>query len=103
MIRMNDLVSVKNELDIISTLFVEFINDLLEEAKLEKINIVGIGNSISGGWTAVDNDVCPLILKLEPLLRDKSNDINLSSFALIGNNSNKRIYESLKKIHHKKI
>ena len=98
---MDDLTRVKNKLDLISTVFVEFICDLLDETKLTKINIIGIGNSISGGWTAVDNDVCPLINKLHPFLTQKSInasiDINLNSFALIGDNSNKRIYEALLK------
>ena len=96
---MDDLTSIKNKLDIISALFIEFICDLLEETKLQKVNLIGIGNSISGGWTAVNNDVCPLIDKLRPFLTQKcinaGIDINLNSFALIGDNSNEKIYESL--------
>ena len=58
----------KETLKIISDLFVRFMGDLLEEAKISKINFVGIGNSISAGWCAVDNDVRPLVMKLEQFL-----------------------------------
>ena len=96
---MNDLKSIKIKLTLISEYFTKFLCDLLEESKLQKVNLIGIGNSISGGWTAIDNDVCPLIDKLRPFLvnncLDAGIDINLNSFALIGDNSNEKIYESL--------
>ena len=99
---MADLNGVKRELSYISTLFAEFLCDLLEDANLKKVNMIGIGNSISGGWTAVDNDVCPLINKLGgneltllPECHSKGIDIELASFTLIGDNSNKKIYNNL--------
>lgn len=45
----------------ISDLFVEFLGNILEFTNNDKINLVGIGNSISAGWTAIDNNVQPWI------------------------------------------
>ncbi len=96
---MKDIICAQKELDIISTLFVNFLCDLLSEIHIANINMVGIGNSISGGWTAINDNVCPQIEKLHPYLDEKIRNaginLNLTSFALIGDNSNKKIYEFL--------
>ena len=99
------IITNKENLELISDLFVEFLCDLLEATNLNKVNMVGIGNSISSGWTATDEcpipDVCPWVLKLENYLvnRCKASEIDMSlgSFAIAGENSNKNIYKFILK------
>lgn len=79
---------------------VQFLGNLLEITKTDKIQLVGIGNSISAGWTAVDNNVQPWIKKLSPYIENKCQkagiDIELLSYAIAGDNSNEKIYNFLK-------
>ena len=90
----------KETLKIISDLFVRFMGDLLEEAKISKINFVGIGNSISAGWCAVDNDVRPLVMKLEQFLGEGMKGAGIAcdfgAFSLAGKNSNKEVLEFIR-------
>lgn len=87
-------------LDEISSTFVKFLENLLEISKTQKINLVGIGNSISAGWTAVDSNVQPWLEKMRPFVDDKRQKsgikLNFGSFAKIGDNSNQTTYEFLK-------
>lgn len=76
-----------------------FLGNILELTNTNKINLVGIGNSISAGQTATDNNVQPWIKKLSPYICDKCKkagaDIELASFAIAGDNSNEKIYDFL--------
>ena len=96
---MKEITQIQEELEMSSSLFVKFLCDILGEIHTPNINMVGIGNSISGGWTAVDNNVRPQLEKLHPYLDEKCAkariNLNLASFVNIGNNSNQRIYEFL--------
>lgn len=93
------MTQIQEELEMTSSLFVKFLCDILGEIHTPNINMVGIGNSISGGWTAVDNNVQPQLEKLHPYLDEKCAkariNLNLASFVNVGNNSNQRIYEFL--------
>ena len=82
-------------LDDISKVFVKFLNHLMEIMEVNQVNLVGIGNSISGGWTAIDNNVCPWIEKLKPFIDVNNYDLNIefANFSIVGNNSNQQIYE----------
>lgn len=77
-----------------------FLSNILEVTKTNKIQFVGIGNSISAGWTAIDNNVQPWIKKLSPFIEDKCKkagiDIEFEAYSIAGDNSNKEIYEFLK-------
>lgn len=90
---------IQEELEQSSTLFVQFLCDVLGEIHTPNINMVGIGNSISGGWTAIDNNVQPQLEKLHPFLDEKCAKarihLNLASFVNVGENSNQRIYSFL--------
>ena len=71
--------------------------------------MLGLGNSISAGWSAINNDVKPLVNKLEDFIMPYSIKydvpINIRSYILAANNCNQNIYEllkenpDLKKIH----
>ena len=56
--------------------------------------------SISAGWSAINNDVKPLVNKLEDFIMPYSikydAPINIRSYILAANNSNQNIYELLK-------
>lgn len=84
----------------ISGTLVLFLGNILEVTKTNKIQLVGIGNSISAGWTAIDNNVQPWIKKLSPFIKDKCEkagiDIGFEAYTLAGSNSNEKIYEFLK-------
>lgn len=85
-------------LDDISKVFLSFLNHLMEIVEVNQINLVGAGNSISAGWTAIDNNVCPWIEKLKPFIDANNNrglNIQFANFSIAGNNSNKQIYEFL--------
>ena len=96
---MKDLIEIKQVLDDITTIYIEFLCDLLELNQFERINLIGIGNSISAGWTAVDNNVQPLVEKLHEFVDKKCEqahiDFNLASFSIAGKNSNEEIYKFL--------
>ena len=96
---MNEIIETKQKLDVITIIFTQFLCDVLELVSCENINIVSVGNSISAGWTAIDNNVQPLVEKLHEFMDLKCQragiNLNLVSFALAGNNSNKNIYEFL--------
>ena len=85
-------------LDDISKVFLSFLNHLMEIKEVNQINLVGVGNSISAGWTAIDNNVCPWLEKLKPFIAANNNrglNIQFATFSIAGNNSNKQIYEFL--------
>ena len=85
-------------LDDISKIFLKFLNNLMEIAKVNEIYFVGVGNSISAGWTALNNNVCPWIEKLKPFIDINNNrgvNINFSNFSIADYNSNQQIYEFL--------
>ncbi|MDE5539221.1 MAG: hypothetical protein K2J20_01900 [Bacilli bacterium] len=83
----------------IADTLVLFLGNLLEITNTDKVQLVGIGNSISAGWTAVDNNVQPWIKKLSPFIEDKCKkagvDVEFSSYAIAGDNSNEKIYSFL--------
>ena len=85
-------------LDDISKVFVKFLNHLMEIMEVNQVNLVGVGNSISGGWTAINNNVCPWIEKLKPFIDVNNHDLNIefANFSIVGNNSNQQIYEFIK-------
>ena len=87
-----------DKLDNISKPFLKFIDKTLEQTNTNQFNIIGIGNSISAGWTAIDNNVCPWLEKLKPFI-DKNNTshlpINFATFSIAGKNSNEQIYQFL--------
>lgn len=89
-----------DRLEEISSTFIMFLEILLEISKCKQINFVGLGNSISAGWTATDNDVRPWLEKLRPFLESKSKKagvpLNFGTFSIAGHNSNQEIYEFLK-------
>lgn len=98
MIRPYSLEKSYELLDIISQQFVAFLNNLMEITEVNEINLIGTGNSISAGWTAVNNNVCPWLDKLKPfVLANKSADtkINFATFSLAGQNANRNILEFL--------
>lgn len=84
----------------ISDTFVKFLGNILELTNSQKINLVGIGNSISAGWTAIDSNVEPWIKKMSPFIYDKcvkaGINIEFASFAIAGENSNEKIFDFLK-------
>ena len=71
-----------------------------EQEEIKEINMLGLGNSISAGWSAINNDVKPLVNKLEDFIMPYSIKydvpINIRSYILAANNSNQNIYELLK-------
>lgn len=69
-----------------------------EYMNFKKINLIGIGNSISAGWSKVDQDVMPFIKKFERIYRCVTNDkelLKMHSFTLMDKNSNNEIYNFL--------
>ena len=71
-----------------------------EQEEIKEINMLGLGNSISAGWSAINNDVKPLVNKLEDFIMPYSikydAPINIRSYILAANNSNQNICELLK-------
>lgn len=60
--------------------------------------MIGIGNSISAGWTATNNNVCPWLEKFKPFVDSNNNlglKIDFKTFSIAGENSNQQIYEFL--------
>ncbi len=102
---MNNVTNKYDYLDDIYSLFVEFLGDLLKVTNLSKVNIVGIGNSLSAGWTATDEndkpDVRPWVDKLKGPLgtrcQEAGIDLSIGSFALAGDNSNEKICDFILK------
>ncbi len=82
-----------------SDLFFKNLEEYLKLMKIEKVNFVGIGNSLSAGWSAIDQDVRPFILKLQEIMKDqiikKGFDISFYNYALAANNSNEKILNFL--------
>ena len=92
------LEEIKAILSEITSIFLNWSNEILDNNNLEKLSIVGLGNSISSGWTNHSDDVNPLILKLSPfiekLAKDESN-ILLGAFPIGDDNSNTNILKFL--------
>lgn len=94
------LKEVYEQLEEISDIFIEFLGILLDLSKCKQINFVGLGNSISAGWTATSNDVRPWLEKVRPFLELKCEKagipLNFGTFSIASHNSNQKIYEFLK-------
>ncbi len=80
--------------------FLEITERYLNLVKANKVNFIGLGNSLSSGWSAVNQDVRPFILKLKMILNEKIQeagiDINFYNYSIPANNSNKQILEFIK-------
>ena len=98
--KINSLEESMEMLDKLSDLFVIFLNNLIEIMETNTVNLIGVGDSISSGWTAIDNNVQSWLEKLHPFLDSKAKnrglDLNILTFAIASDNSNERIYEFLK-------
>ena len=80
--------------------FLEITERYLNLVKANKVNFIGLGNSLSAGWSAVNQDVRPFILKLKKILAEEINnsgiDINFYNYAIAANNSNWQILDFIK-------
>ena len=87
------------KLDYLSEELVKRLKDITAQNDYNQVNLLGIGNSIAGGWTAVDNNVNPLVNKLETFILPHSKKYNLNldinSYVLVSKNSNKELYETI--------
>lgn len=86
-------------LDDISKVFLKFMDHLMELLQVEQVHMIGIGNSISAGWTAINNNVCPWLEKFKPFVESNNNlglKIDFKTFSIAGENSNQQIYEFLR-------
>lgn len=96
----NNLEKSMELLEQLSNIFIAFLNNLIEITETNRVNLIGVGNSISSGWTAIDNNVQPWLEKLHPFLdskaKNKGIDLNILTFAIASDNSNERIYDFLK-------
>ena len=71
---------------------------LMDSLQVNQVCMMGIGNSISAGWTAINNNVCPWLEKFKPFVDANNNlgvNINFKTFSIAGENSNQQIYEFL--------
>lgn len=86
-------------LDDISMPFISFLNDLLDLTGKNRVCFVGVGNSISAGWTAVDHHVQPWLEKLRPYLEPEvarsGISLDFGTFSIAAKNSNEQIYQFL--------
>lgn len=75
----------------------EYLKIMQEKHEFGKVNLIGIGNSISAGWSKVDQDVMPFVNKFGKIYKDTVNDnmIETHSFTIMDKNSNQAIYEFL--------
>lgn len=75
--------------------FIEVLKAALMTVKCEEVNILGLGNSLTAGWSAIDKDVRPFILKLQNILFDSLNksgiQVNFHNYSIEDNNSNEEI------------
>lgn len=89
----------KECLSLVSNIFIDWTEQVLDINDLEKLSIIGVGNSISSGWSNHSDDVKPLISKLDSYILGKANKrgicITTSSFPIAHNNSNENIYKFL--------
>lgn len=94
-----ELEKAQELLESASLTFIDFLKDAMFISKTDEIKFVGIGNSISAGWTATNDNVTPWIEKLKPFLEDKCKkegvDIDFGAFTLASDNSNQQIYKFL--------
>lgn len=88
------------KLEIASKKLIELLAVIVESSDVNKINFVGIGNSIAAGWSAIDNNVNPWVNKLEPFIKNEAKkvgiDVDFVNFSLASDNSNKEIYDFIK-------
>ena len=70
--KINSLEESMEILDKLSDLFVIFLNNLIEITETNTVNLIGVGDSISSGWTAIDNNVQLWLEKLHPFLDSKA-------------------------------
>lgn len=78
-------------LDEISKVFLNFMDHLMDFLQVEQVYMIGIGNSISAGWTATNNNVCPWLEKFKPFVDSNNNlglKIDFKTFSIAGENSN---------------
>lgn len=72
---------------------------LQEKEGFASVTMLGIGNSVASGWSAVSNNVNPLINKLDEYILETAEqqglDLETHSYVLCSHNSNDKIYEML--------
>ncbi len=86
---------IKSILSEITDIFLKWSEEILDINNLERLSIVGIGNSINSGWTNHSDDVAPLMLKLLPYIESSKSNIILGAFPIGDNNSNTNILKFL--------
>ena len=83
----------------LSETFIEKLKTNLYITKCEEVNMVGLGNSLSSGWSATDHDVRPFLLKLQAILQEELDHsgvkIDFHNYSLCANNCNEEIYRFL--------
>ncbi len=94
-------VEARKKLEILSEKFISFLTALAEVENKNKFRMIGLGNSISLGWSAISNNVEPLLEKCKEYLLEKSTksglDLAISSYSFASHNSNKEIFEAISK------
>lgn len=86
---------IKSILSETTDIFLKWSEEILDINNLERLSIVGIGNSINSGWTNHSDDVAPLMLKLLPYIESSKSNIILGAFPIGDNNSNTNILKFL--------
>ncbi len=80
-------------------IFTQIIKQYLCENKLEKAKIVGLGNSLTSGWSATNKDIRPFILKLKELLQQELSKsgvpIEFYNYSILSNETNKDLFSFL--------
>lgn len=89
----------KTQLGHLSEELVKKLSQLQHQEGYKQIVLLGVGNSVAAGWSAVNNNVNPLVNKLDefilPYAEQYDLDIAIRSYTLASHNANDKIYELL--------
>jgi len=89
----------KEQIVKISPKFISALKTILDYYQLKDANIIGIGNSLTSGWSAIDQDVTPFILKLQNILKSELEkadiQVNFYNYSTAAKNSNLEILSFL--------
>lgn len=89
----------KTKLGKLSEELVKKLSQLQHQEKYDQIVLLGVGNSIAAGWSATNNNVNPLVNKLDefilPYAKQYDIDIAIHSYTLASHNTNDKIYKLL--------
>lgn len=89
-----------SNLIVVSKDLVRSLKKAKKKATWDKVRILGLGNSLASGWTAIDNNVEPLVNKLRPFImpfaKEEDLDLELLSYPLASQNNNHNIYDFLR-------